>query len=55
MSEQDNPGARWVFGLDDSRAHLLADTATGESGVLVTLCGREYPAHHTPTFRSPPA
>lgn len=55
MSEQNNPGTRWVFGADDSRAHILADTATGDSGVLVTMCGREYPAHHTPTFSVPPA
>ena len=55
MGEPNDAGTRWVFGVDDSLAHLLADAATGESGVLVTMCGREYPAHRTPTFSVAPA
>ncbi|MGH3904059.1 MAG: hypothetical protein ACRDTE_07720, partial [Pseudonocardiaceae bacterium] len=50
-----NAGVWWVFDPGDCFAHVLADPTTAESGVLVTMCGRELPAARTSMFSVPPS
>ncbi len=48
-------GIRWVFDPADCRAHALADPPAAPPGMLVTVCGREFPADRTTTYGVAPS
>ena len=55
MNLDENEGVRWVFDPADSRAHALADPSAAPPGVVVTVCGRDFPAGRTPTYGVTPS